>query len=245
MNAGMLQARCGDLHEARRHLVAARSHHGILGDRRGHTASLLNESFVALWEGRAREAKALALDALASAREMDHAAYIATALANLGAAERDLGELDAAIAHMDEGLAMQLALNRMPDAVSDLADAALAYAMRGDLAAARQFADRVMDVETSWTEAAIFPPYPLWIVACVFHWSGDERAPVAYTWARQLALEQAGSIADAALRAHFEALPFYTAMQRVDGTHGWPVLPAAARGTHAGDVHSSRESRTF
>jgi hypothetical protein len=146
---------------------------------------------------------------------------------------------------MDEGLAMQLALNRMPDAVSDLADAALAYAMRGDLVAARDFADRVMHVETSWTEAAIFPPYPLWIVACVLHWSNDERAAVAYAWARELALEQAASITDTTLRAHFEALPFYTAMHQVDGSRGWPVLPVAARGAHAGDVHSSRESQTF
>ena len=239
MNVGMLHARCGDLHTARRHLVAAREHHRVLGDRRAHTASLLNESFVAIWQGLPHEAKRLASEAVTAAREMDHAAYVATALANLGAAERDLGELEAAIAHMSEGLAAQLALNRMADAVSDLADAALAHALRGDLAAARDFSERIMAVEPSWTDAAIFPPYPLWIVACVLHWSGDDRARAAYAWASRLAQTVAGSISDPALRGHFEALPFYAAMRRVEGEHGWPPRPERARAAHGVAVHSA------
>ena len=50
---------------------------------------------------------------------MNHASYRAQALANLGAAERDLGRLNAALAHMEEGLQLQLTLGRLPDAVSD------------------------------------------------------------------------------------------------------------------------------
>ena len=227
MNLGMLHARFGAFAIAREHLVSARVHHDALGDRRAHTASTLNESFVALWQGHPAEAKRLALDAVGAAREMDHAAYVATALANLGAAERDLGELDAAIAHMEEGLAMQLALNRMADGVSDLADIALAYALRGDLPAAQTFAERIIAIDTSWTDTAIFPPYPLWIVSCILHWSGDDRAPTIFDWARQLATTLAESIAEPDFRAHFEALPFYAAMQKIDGEEGWPARPPA------------------
>jgi DNA-binding SARP family transcriptional activator len=225
MNLAMLHARFGDLAVAREHLVSARAHHLVLGDRRAHTAALLNESFVALWQSRPAEAKALAADAVAAAREMDHAAYLATGLANLGAAERDLGELDAAIAHMHEGLAMQLALNRLADGVSDLADIALAYALRGDLATAQQFAERIMSVETASTASAIFPPYPLWIVACILHWQGDDRAASVSAAARELAGELAASIREPSLRAQFDALPFCVAMRRVEEANAWPPAP--------------------
>lgn len=226
MNLAMLHARFGDLQVARDHLILARAHHDVLGDRRAHTASLLNESFVAIWQKCPTEAKTLALEAVSAAKEMDHAAYLATALANLGAAERDLGELDAAIEHMEEGLAMQLALNRMADGVSDLADIALAYAYRGDLMTAQTLAERIMAIETTWTDSAIFPPYPLWIVACILYWNHDERADVMRAWAWQLADTLAESIREPELRAQFKALPFYIGLQLIEETHGWPPAPA-------------------
>jgi predicted ATPase/DNA-binding SARP family transcriptional activator len=243
MNLAMLHARFGDLEVARDHLLSARAHHDMLGDRRAHTASLLNESFVAIWQNCPGEAKSLALKAVAAAKEMDHAAYLATALANLGAAERDLGELDAAIEHMEEGLAMQLALNRMADGVSDLADIALAYALRGDLTTAQTFAERISAIETSWTDSAIFPPYPLWIVACIFYWNHDERADVMRAWAWQLAESLAESISEPALSAKFKALPFYVTMRQIDGTRGWPSAPAFTS-TRRQVIGTSRRQRS-
>jgi tetratricopeptide (TPR) repeat protein len=226
MNLGMLLARCGVFAEARKLFATAREHHARLGDRRASTASLVNEGFVALWQGRAEDAKQLAAAALREAREMDHMSYIAASLSNLGAAERDLGELDAAIEHMNEGLAIQVALNRMVDAASDLADAALAYAMKGDLPAAIELAERVLALDRSWTNASIFPPYPLWIVACVLHWAGDGRAEEVRGWALELAESVAASIDVPELRASFASLPFFVAMRRVQGKRGWPPRPA-------------------
>ena len=242
MNLGMLHSRNGDFAVARDHLKSARAHHVVLGDRRAHTAAVLNESFIALWQGRPGEAKALALDAVAAAKEMDHAAYLATALANLGAAERDLGELDEAIDHMNEGLAMQLALNRMADGVSDLADIALAYAQRGDFATAQSFAERIMLIDTSWMDTAVFPPYPLWIVACIFHWNDDERASATHAWASRLAQTLADSIGEIALRERFKALPFYSALQRIAGTTGWPPRPINAQQRQATGTSPPRRS---
>jgi predicted ATPase/DNA-binding SARP family transcriptional activator len=233
MNLGMLLGRCGDLAGGRERMQTARAHHIRAGDRRALTASYVNEGFLALWQGQAHEARQLAADALRLAREMDHESFIATSLANLGAAERDLGELDAALAHMEEGLAIQVRLDRMSDAVSDLADIALAHAMNGDLAAARTRGEQVLAIDEAWTKSAVFPPYPLWIVACVLHWSDDSRADEVCAWSWRLATTFAQSIEAPELRASFEALPFFIAIEAVQEKRGWPPLPSAARPAHA------------
>ena len=192
---------------------------------------MLNESFIALWQRRPDEAKSLALEALANAQKIGHAAYRAQALANLGAAERDLSELDSAVAHMDEGLALQLELGRLPDAVSDLADAALARAMRGDLGVAVELAERILSIDPTWTDAAIFPPYPPWIVACVFHWADDARAASILSTASELATSFTASIDSAELRHHFEALPFFSAIKKAEMHDQWPPRPWADDGS--------------
>ena len=238
MNLGMLLARCGDLAGARELVRSARDQHVRSGDRRAQTASYVNESFLALWLGNARDAKSLATEALRLARDMDHESFIATSLANLGAAERDLGELDAAIAHMEEGLAIQMRLDRMSDGVSDLADIALAHVTNGNVTAARARSEQILALDETWTASAIFPPYPLWIVACVFHWSGDERANEVYARAWRLATTFARSIEIPELRERFEALSFFVAMQAVAEKRGWPAFPAAVRAAHASTVSS-------
>ena len=233
MNLGMLLARCGDFGGGRKLLQSARAHHVRSGDRRALAASFINEGFMALWEGDAQAAKLLGTDAVRLSREMDHESFIATSLANLGAAERDLGELESALAHMDEGLAIQVRLDRLSDAVSDLADNALAHAMNGDLVAARARGEQVLAIDEAWTKSAVFPPYPLWNVACILHWSGDPRADEVCDWAWRLATAFAESIDVPELRACFEALPFLTAMQAVREKRGWPSRPEAVRAAHA------------
>ena len=205
MNLGMLHGRCGDLASAREFLASARDHHVRLGDRRAQTAALLNESFVALWQSDAGAARDLATAALSEAQAMNHAAYTAQAHANLGAALRDLGDAEAGLAHMDAGLAIQLPLGRLADAVSDLADAALARAMLDDLAGARSLCDRILALDPSWSDAAIFPPFPPVGRACVLHWSHDARAEEALALASRLATAFAASIDVPELRAHFES----------------------------------------
>jgi DNA-binding SARP family transcriptional activator/predicted ATPase len=225
MNLGMLHGRNGSLTEARRFIAAAREHQTRIGDERARAASLVNESFIALWQCRPAEAKALAREALATSLAMDHAAYRAQALANLGAAERDLGELDAAVGHMEEGLALQLELGRMPDAVSDLADAALAYELLGDLDRAMECAEKILAVDPAREQAAIFAPYPPWIAACVLHWKADPRAKTALSWAAELRSSTAASIDAPELREHFINLPFNVAIVEAVEHGRWPGLP--------------------
>jgi predicted ATPase/DNA-binding SARP family transcriptional activator len=228
MNLAMLHGRCGAIAEGRRYLVLAREHQRRLQDDRAVTASLLNESFLALWQGRPQEARALAAQALERAERMSHASYRAQALANLGAAERDLGMLDAAIEHMEAGLAQQLPLGRLPDAVSDLADVALAHAMNGDLARAAEHVERILTIDRAWTNAAIFPPFPPWVAARVLRARGDGRAGPILGWAAELTRDFSNSIDVAELQASFLALPFVADIRAAAGADVWPAIAAAA-----------------
>ena len=115
----------------------------------------------------------------------------------------------------------------------DLADSALAHAMNGDFAAARVRCEQILAIDEAWTKSAVFPPYPLWIVACILHWSSDERADDVCAWSWRLATTIAQSIDVAELRARFEALPFFIAMRAIQEKGGWPERPAAGRVAHA------------
>ena len=239
MNLAMLHGRCGDIEAGRRYLLRARDHQRRLQDDRAITASLLNESFLALWQGRPSEAFALATEALERAERMNHASYRAQALANLGAAERDLGRLAAGLAHMEAGLKQQLALSRLPDAVSDLADLALAHALNGDLRRASEHVEGILRIDRSWTKAAIFPPFPPWVAARVLHARGDDRARTALAWAVQLTNEFSASIDLPDLRATFLAMPFVRDIRAAAARDCWPAFaPATAAARHAGGTAS-------
>jgi tetratricopeptide (TPR) repeat protein len=224
MNLAMLHGRCGAIEEGRRYLLLARAHQHRLQDDRAIAASLLNESFLALWQRRPDEAFALATQALERAERMHHASYRAQALANLGAAERDLGRLSAALAHMEEGLQLQLTLGRLPDAVSDLADVALAYAMTGDLERAAKHVEAILGIDRTWTGAAIFPPFPPWIAARVLHAKGDGRAAATLAWAVALTREFSASIDVPELAASFAALPFVAEIRAAAAGDVWPAF---------------------
>jgi len=234
MNLAMLHGRCGAIAEGRRYLLLAREHQRRLQDDRAATASLLNESFLALWQGRPEEACTLAEQALECAEQMNHASYRAQALANLGAAERDLGMLDVALGHMEEALIQQLPLGRLPDAVSDLADLALAHAMNGDLARAAEHVERILSIDRAWTNAAIFPPFPPWVAARVLHARGDKRDRPTLLWAAELSRTFAASIDVAELQASFLALPFVADIRRAVTAGVWPPFATAGpRRRHA------------
>jgi hypothetical protein len=228
MNLAMLHGRCGAIEEGRRYLLLARAHQERLQDDRAITASLLNESFLALWQRRPHEAFTLATAAIERAERMNHASYRAQALANLGAAERDLGRLGDALAHMEEGLKLQLTLGRLPDAVSDLADLALAHAMTGDLTRAAAHIETILSIDRGWTDAAIFPPFPPWIAARVLHATGDGRTAATLAWAAALTREFSASIDVPELAASFLALPFVAELRVAAARDQWPAFRLVA-----------------
>ena len=224
-NMGVLYFRGGDLTRARTFMVDAREHYERVGHRYGRAACFLNEGLLAVWQGRARDAKSLAQAALDGALEIDRAQLRALALANLGHAERELGELDAALSHMHEGLALERELGR-PPLLGNVADAALAYVMHGELGVAVPLAEHILNSDRALSSRSMFPPYPPWIAACVFHWDGnEERAQQSLESASELARSIATSIDVPELREHFEALPFFAEIAEAKDAGRWPSLP--------------------
>ena len=226
MNLGFLHARCGDLETASERFGRARELYERLGDRRNYAASLVNESFVASARGLAADAKKWAQTAVDIAAEIGYPLLQAIALANLGGAESVLGELDAAIEHMERGFAMERELGQK--LVGNLAEAAVARVKRGELHVAAEMAEQIMAADRARFEAAFFPPYSPWTAACIFHWSGDQAAQeqTALALAFELYESIAASIDVPELRAHFEALPFNRAILAAKAEGVWPSLPA-------------------
>ncbi len=214
MNLGMLHGRCGDFSASRSFFARAFEYQTLLKEDRARTASLLNQSFIALWQRKSADAKQLASHALSLATAMQHAAFRAQALGNLGAAERDLGEVAAGAAHMDEGIALQTAVGRMADAASDLVDAALAHALAGEHEAAKALTERFLALDHGACEGAVFPPYPWWIAARVLQALGDDRRAGALAQAAKITRSSLSAIDDDELRGHFERLPFVASIRR-------------------------------
>ena len=124
----------------------------------------------------------------------------------------------------EQGAAV-LAMAEQRGEEAGLADAALANASRGDLDRALECAEKILAVDPAWAQAAIFAPYPPWIVACVLHWKGDPRAETALSWAAELRKSMAASIDAPELREHFSHLPFNMAIQEAVEHGRWPSLP--------------------
>jgi tetratricopeptide (TPR) repeat protein len=101
---GVVATRLGALDEAETAFARAQTIFEQLHDARGQIVGALNLGFLRLCAGEPAASKVFGLRALELARHAKHAAFEAQALANLGAAERDAGELDAAIEHMAAGL---------------------------------------------------------------------------------------------------------------------------------------------
>ncbi len=225
MNLGFLHARCGDLETASERFARAGELYERLGDRRNYAASLVNESFVASARGLALDAKQRAQTAVGIAAEIGYPLLQAIALANLGGAESILGELDAAIEHMERGYALEQELGQK--LVGNLAEAALARVKHGELHVAAEMAEQIMAADRARFEAAFFPPLSPWTAACVFHWSGDQEAQAqsALQLAYELSTSIAASIDVPELRAHFDALPFNKAIAVAVNEGIWPAMP--------------------
>ncbi|MGD0476139.1 MAG: AAA family ATPase [Candidatus Velthaea sp.] len=177
-------------------------------EQRTIVANGVNASFVQLHRGDPVKARALAHDALVAAREIGFPVFEAAALANLGNAERELGQFDAAIEHMQAGIALRRPIQAAAEFVDDLSDLALCYAMAGRdhdaLATARELAA----IGESSFEHAFWPHYIYWAMGAGFR-AGDEReqARRAVARARVELFRFAGHIDDERARAAFLAVP--------------------------------------
>ncbi len=175
-----------------------------LNDLRGQAVSTLNLGMTAFYQCSFATAKSAAQRALELARSMTSPTLEASALANLGAAERELGELQVAIQHMQAGLAIRRALGQPAELGTDLCDLTLAYLRAGKLDAARQSADEMLSLHAKASESMVRPEYILWVAAQTRYALGDtERARDLLAQAYAQLKRKADAIPDAESRASF------------------------------------------
>jgi tetratricopeptide (TPR) repeat protein len=158
--------------------------------------------------GNLVKAQTCARSALELAQKLQHKAFTAQALANLGAVERDMGQLDAALDHMRAGLLLQDTLSRPADQVNDLADMALTYLMKGELEHARRTADQMLAAADESTDAAFWPQALFWTGARVYRACGKKkRTSELLDRARDYAMKVGATLQDLSTREQYDRLP--------------------------------------
>ena len=203
-NGGIHSVRLGLVYEAEKSLTEAAEQFKSLKDVRGETACAVNLSYIHLLRGAPAEAKRYALAALDLARAMPHAGYEAAALGNLGLAERDLGELDAAAGHMEEGIAVRRRLSERTEYADDIAQLAHVYVLAGNLDAARALSSELVESLRAASPAVFMPQSAFLAAALVFQALRERgRAREMLKRAQESVEEQAAAIAGPVERAAF------------------------------------------
>ncbi len=207
-NRTVLLMRIGLFADALRSIERSNELFEKVREKRTIVANRVNASFVSLHLGDGAAAKELAASALEIAREMAYPVFEAAALANLGNAERALGELPAAIGHMEAGMAIRRPLQEPRDFVDDLADLTLAYVEAGRTADALAGAREIDAIGAAPLDGAFWPHYAWWAAAQGFAAAGaSAQARDAAARARRELERFAKRIADEHVRDNFLALP--------------------------------------
>jgi predicted ATPase/DNA-binding SARP family transcriptional activator len=218
------QIQLGLLDDARSTLSTALEIFEVHDDLRGRAACLTNLSMVRLLEGVPHEAKELGEEAAALARKIGNQVIEAGALANLGNAQRELGELDMALAHMRQAIAIRERLGR-PGTFEELGDLALAQLRAGD-AAALDTANAIMDRADESGENTVWPHCCFWAAARVYHAHGDDaKAAQALRRSEALVEEQLEAMVDGKSHAAFAKLGSVRAVRAASKQNLWPQDP--------------------
>jgi DNA-binding SARP family transcriptional activator len=207
-NRTTLLMRLGLFSEALVSIEHSNALYDIAQEQRTIVANLVNASFVKLHLGDVQDAKDLAHRALAAAKEVAFPVFEAAALANLGNAERVLGDLEDAIEHMEAGIALRRPIQEPRDFVDDLADLTLSYASAGRNRDALSTAEELCAIGKISFEGAFWTHYIWWAIAQGLAAGGEhERASAAAERARDELETFARGIEDDRTRAALMALP--------------------------------------
>jgi tetratricopeptide (TPR) repeat protein len=207
-NRAALLMRLGLFAEALNSIERANALLETVQEQRMVACNHVNASFIYIQLGDARAAKKHAQRALELTREIQFPVFEAAALANLGNAERLLGNFDVAIAHMTAGLAIRRPIQDVREFVDDLADLTLTYAEAGRVVAAAASAEELGALSDSNFEGAFWSHYIWWTIGHGLRGTAEgDRAQAAFRRAAEEVAQFAESIDDAALRAAFLAIP--------------------------------------
>lgn len=231
VNSGLVSVHLGLLDEAEASMRKAHALFTSLGNVRGQAACAINLGFVLLMRKNPAAAKETSLAALDIARSMQHAHYEASALANLGQAERDLGDLAGAIEHMSACVAIRRARGTPADNIDDIVNLAYVYLLAGEIDAARPLADEMFPSLDSMSTVVFMPQFALWMAAQVFRGIGDrERAKAMLGKAHEAVEKQAALIASPAERSCFLDLEAHREIEAAYARKRWPALDASVGG---------------
>ncbi len=192
-NQVQVNIRLGLFQEALAMIEQANSLLDVVKERRIVVANSVNRSFILLRLGDAEEALRQAEKAFEDARAIGFPVFEAAALANIGNAERALGRLDDAIAHMRAGIEIRRAVQAAPDFADDLSDLAIALADAGRGDEARAISEELASVLEQTTTGPLWAHYAHWAASRGFAASGESRRAAHF---QQLALEGVRRFAD-------------------------------------------------
>jgi len=228
-NWGSLDVALGMVARGRERLARVLGAATADGDLRFQYFAASNLGVAAYFDGDFAAAKSFELRALELARRLGSEAFAALVLGDLGVAERELGNLDAALVHLEEAVAIHRRLDQRLELLSNLARLALVHVARGDAERACDVAREVLEYEREHPELVEDPAEVLWNAAQALHACGDERE------AREV-VERAARVQEARLaaidlpeyRESAAGLRWYRALLRVRSTGVWPAKDGSA-----------------
>jgi tetratricopeptide (TPR) repeat protein len=238
-NQAVLALRLGLLDEARalcdRALMAVER----TGDRRPLAVTFVNLSLIHILQGDPAGAKRLALEGLEVARAVGFPLFEGAALANLGNAERALGNFDVGLQHIKKGLQIREGLLSPTDVLDDYCDLALGSLQAQQRTRSLSATAKLLRIAEDSTEGAFWPHVCFWTAALVHHAAG--KATTADGLLQRAVAEMrtfAAAIADSNTRAAFLMLP---ACRQIEGAAERDEWPEYARG--AATVYDSGKGK--
>jgi DNA-binding SARP family transcriptional activator len=230
LNSGLLYLKIGRHAEALGALRSARAIFLEADDLRGLTICALNLGMAAYLRGRFGAALRLSRKAVALARRLGNPQLECSALGNVGAAERELGEREASLTHSEAALEQRRRMAPM-DIGSDLADMGLTYLRAGDVGAARAIAEEIEALPAPALESVMFPQNVLWSAAQIYAAGElDEAYGRALRRAVELYEDRRAKIPDGPWRHTYALLPFNRDMCEAAARHSDALrTPGAVR----------------
>ena len=223
INSGMLAVNLGRYDQGLEAFRQAARLFEALNDVRGQAISTLNLSYAALARGNYTLAHTTALHSLELARQMKSTLLEASVLANIGAAERELGQLDQAIAHMEAGLALRRTIDQPAKLGTDLCDLTIAYLRAGRLADAQRSIAELLALKDTAEDQMLHPQYILWAAAQTYRAAGDlPRAAELLREAQRLLQHRADAIPDPESHTTFLNLSFNREILHAYTHNEWP-----------------------
>lgn len=208
VNGGVLFLKIGDFTRALECFRRSRHLFLRLKDLRGLTICAINLGMTAYLLDRFPTARRILRSALRPAEQLGAPILTCAALSNLGAAERELGDLPNALEHCERS--MRLRREKAPsDMASDLADLGLTYLRAANIDAAVGIATEIECLDDAALQSIMYPQHVLWSAAQMFAAAHlDDRHREALERAFALRSARVAAFTSEAGRETYRALRF-------------------------------------